>query len=252
MSTSFNEPIIPNCFNGVLPLVVNVAKRTPYDTYIGRNSRGHTDLGWGNPCKMRSNSLKARIEAVTCFWELFQSDPVMQSRLNEVVGSTLGCWCAPLLCHGHVLAIAAQYGSDCEGLREWMVGLNVKGSNMPFRLLVTGSRDWLDEKTVSMALLQQWHEWGKPSNAVLVVGDADGADEIAARLWQRAGFEIEVHAADWDNLGKRAGMVRNAAMISSGVDVAIAFQSGNTPGTRQCSESAKKAGVPTRLFAPAH
>jgi hypothetical protein len=244
------ESLVPECFNDILPYVVNVAKRTPYETYIGRSGRGRVNSGWGNPYKMRSNSLKARIEAVTGYWDLLQSDSNMLARLHDIAGSTLGCWCAPQLCHGHVIAAAAQHGHENHALSQWMEDLHIKGKTLPYRLLVTGSRDWQDEETIRKALFQQWHAWDKPSDSVLVVGGANGADAIAARLWQRAGFAVETHQAEWGNLGKRAGMVRNAAMISSGVDAALAFQSGETPGTRQCSEAAKKAGIPISIFTP--
>jgi len=250
MISSAAESLVPEIFNDILPYVVNVAKKTPHEIYIGRSGRGRVNSGWGNPYKMRSNSLKARIEAVTNFWDLLQNDTGMQACLNEVVDSTLGCWCSPHLCHGHVIAAAAKHGHENPALHQWMDELRVRGDKMPLRLLVTGSRDWKDEESIRKALLMQWREWDKPSDTVLVVGGAKGADEIAARLWQRAGFSVETHQPDWDTHGKRAGMVRNGAMISSGVDIALVFQSGDTPGTRQCSEAAKKAGVPTKIFTP--
>jgi len=250
MSTRNAETLLPQGFHDVLPLVVNVAKRSPHDIYIGRSGRGRQDAGWGNPVKVRSNSLKARLEAVVGFWDVLQQNEALCARLDEVAGSTLGCWCAPQLCHGHVIATAARFGIDSNDVENWIEELRSRVAAEPYRLLVTGSRNWQDEAIIRDALLAQWVAWGKPRDAVLVVGGANGADEIAASLWERGGFTVETYPADWDNLGKRAGMVRNAEMISSGVDAALAFQTGDTPGTRHCATAAQKAGVPTTIFQP--
>lgn len=252
MSARNAETLLPKGFHDILPLVVNVAKRSPHDIYIGRSGRGRNDTGWGNPVKVRSNSLKARLEAVVGFWDALQQNELLRARLDEVAGSTLGCWCAPQLCHGHVIASASRYGIDNADVQNWIQELRNRAAAEPFRLLITGSRNWQDEAIIRDALLAQWEVWGKPRDAVLVVGGANGADEIATKLWKRGGFSVETHAADWDNLGNRAGMVRNVEMINSGVDAALAFQTGDTPGTRQCSTAAQKAGIPTTLFYPTH
>lgn len=245
MLTNILEP-----FEVVLPLVVNVAKKTAHDVYIGRSGRGRSDSGWGNSHRMRSNSLKARIEAVTAFSDDLRTNEKLTTRLQELEGKTLGCWCAPKLCHGHVLAAAANYPDRTDELEAWMRDLRQLGDELPYRLLVTGSRTWHDEDMIRDALLAQWAAWGKPKNAVLVVGGADGADEIASQLWSRAGFPVETHAADWDNHGRRAGMVRNAEMVATGVDCAVAFQYGDTPGTRQCVDLIQRAGVPVQVHTP--
>lgn len=240
---TFRSPLIDTYSSRV----VNVARREPHDVYIGRAGRGRTNSGWGNPVKVRSNSLKARLEAVVGFWDHLIGNTGLQQRLVELDGRTLGCWCAPKLCHGHVLAAASATGIDDLQLRQHLNELRNLAVTLPYRLLVTGSRDWDSEAQIRDALLAQWRAWGKPSDAVLVVGGASGADEIAARLWERGGFPVETHAADWDTHGKRAGMIRNTEMVASGVDAAVAFQTGDTPGTRHCTKAAQQAGVPTTI-----
>ena len=92
-------------------LVVH-CKRCPYDVYIGRASAGSphgTTAQWGNPFVMRSKSAAERKRVVDEYkvWLLAQPDMVARAR-KELKGKVLGCWCAPLPCHGHVLAAVAN------------------------------------------------------------------------------------------------------------------------------------------------
>ena len=87
-------------------------KRSPYDVYIGRASAGSpagTTAQWGNPFVMRSHSAAERKRVIDEYkaWLLAQPDMVARAR-KELKGKVLGCWCAPLPCHGHVLAAVAN------------------------------------------------------------------------------------------------------------------------------------------------
>jgi hypothetical protein len=76
-------------------------KVDPYDVYIGRPSK------WGNPYKLWRES--DRPDMLVAFRKYLRAriatgdlDP------TELKGKTLGCWCAPRLCHGDVLADFAE------------------------------------------------------------------------------------------------------------------------------------------------
>lgn len=230
--------------------VVNVRRGGDCDVYIGRAGRGRRDSGWGNPFRMESNSLRARLLAVTSFAAYVASRPEMIARTGTLSGLLLGCWCSPSPCHGHVLAGLANLAPwEHAMVFDWTRELADASAALPYRLLVTGSRTWTDRTLIAEALNHQHRAWNRPTDAVLVVGDATGADAIAAELWEKAGLPVERHVADWDTHGERAGMIRNAAMVASGVDACLAFSRENSPGTRHCSTAASRAGVPTIVVA---
>mgnify|MGYP001578867592 FL=1 len=110
------------------------------------------------------------------------------------------------------------------------------------RVLVTGSRTWIDWVTMRDALLLAHSRY---PNAVLVHGAAYGADCLASAIWQHARGEVEAHPADWRMLGKRAGVIRNMEMVDSGVVLCLAFIRDGSPGASQCAEYAESRGVET-------
>lgn len=123
----------------------------------------------------------------------------------------------------------------------------------PFRLLVTGSRDFTDYETVCieighvLAQLMATTESTYPG-IVVVHGGARGADQLAQRAAGAFGMKTECHPADWKTNGKRAGFIRNAAMVALGADLALAFyqQGAGNRGTDHCAKLAEKAGIPVR------
>lgn len=104
------------------------------------------------------------------------------------------------------------------------------------RLLVTGSRDWSDREAVRQALREATRGWGR--EVLLVSGHCPtGADALAEEIWTRAGGEVEAHPADWRAQGKKAGYLRNRAMVEAGADHALLFLG-------FCKKPACKRGIP--------
>lgn len=119
----------------------------------------------------------------------------------------------------------------------------------PFRVLVTGSRDWLSELTVEGALATAVYQ---QVPAVIVHGACPtGADAIAAR-WTRShrviGLSEEAHPALWQWHGKAAGPRRNALMVGLGADVCLAFIRNDSRGASHCALLAERAGIPVRRY----
>jgi len=88
--------------------------RDPYDIYIGRGKGGH----WGNPFTHKDGTMAqvkvaSREEAIDKYREYILEKPELLSKLPELKGKVLGCWCAgkepltaedkPFRCHGQVL-----------------------------------------------------------------------------------------------------------------------------------------------------
>lgn len=75
-------------------------KRKPFDVYIGRPSK------WGNKFVIGKDG--SREEVVAKYEEWLRQQPELMAALPELKGRVLGCWCAPQLCHGDVLARLAN------------------------------------------------------------------------------------------------------------------------------------------------
>ena len=115
------------------------------------------------------------------------------------------------------------------------------------RILVTGSRDWSDVNAVATALGYASTGWS-PSSVTVVHGACPtGADAIADEWGTGFGFTVERHPADWSQ-GKKAGPLRNQAMVDLGADICLAFPLGESRGTRDCMKRASAAGIPVRVI----
>lgn len=122
-------------------------------------------------------------------------------------------------------------------------------TEQPYRILVTGSRDWADMDIVRAALATAVYQ---QVPAVIVHGACpNGADAIAS-WWIRShrviGLTEERHPANWTLNGKRAGFMRNAEMVNLGADVCLAFIKDGSRGASHTAALAEKAGIPVRRF----
>lgn len=115
------------------------------------------------------------------------------------------------------------------------------------RILVTGSRDWLDFGMVESAIAGATS--GTPTEAVVIVHGAcpTGADDMAVDVAISLGFGLEEHPADWTKYGRRAGPIRNAEMVVLGADLCIAFIKDGSPGATFTMELARNAGIPVEV-----
>lgn len=130
------------------------------------------------------------------------------------------------------------------------------------RILVTGGRAFGADGKLNgpqATALARASLVGYPSDAVLVHGAADGADSIAANVWEQLGRKTEAHPADWMGPcrpgcrpGHRrprgsmsycpaAGVYRNQEMLDTGVDVLVAFPGGR--GTKDMTTRALAANI---------
>lgn len=119
------------------------------------------------------------------------------------------------------------------------------------KVLVTGSRDWADEKAIE-------REFKKlPAGTIIVHGACPtGADAIADKLAMKFGFPIRRYPADWDAEGKSAGPKRNAKMVRDehrngepiSLGLAFTLDLQRSRGTKDCVERARKAGIKVEVI----
>lgn len=123
----------------------------------------------------------------------------------------------------------------------------------PYRILVTGSRDWQDMDRLYAVLATAVFQ---KVPAVIVHGACPkGADAQAAwwvRMHGRAlGVAEERHPANWrpnGQLDRSAGFRRNAHMVQLGADLCLAFIRNGSRGATHTADLAEHAGIPTRRW----
>ena len=109
-------------------------------------------------------------------------------------------------------------------------------------VLVCGSRNWSDIHAIRMRLVKL------PPSSVIIHGKAPGADTIAGWLAEDFGFTVREFPADWEQYGKRAGILRNLAMLDESPDLVLAFWDGESSGTRHTVTEARKRGIPVEVI----
>ena len=86
------------------------------------------------------------------------------------------------------------------------------------------------------------------TNLRLIVGGAPGPDEFA-RQWavDKMVDHLVLHA-NWNEDGKRAGILRNLRMLDQKPDLVIAFWDGQSTGTQHTITEARKRGIPVEII----
>ena len=103
------------------------------------------------------------------------------------------------------------------------------------KIVVCGSRSITDYDLLKNTLDRLID---KTSDAI-ISGGAKGVDQLAEKYAKENNISFEVIKADWENLGKSAGMKRNIVMINK-ADKVIALWNGMSPGTNFSIDYAKK------------
>lgn len=91
--------------------VVNIKSGSSYDIYIGRGSV------WGNPHPLKSRQEAHVLECLLGYCDYLMSHTQILSRVHELHGHALGCYCAPARCHGDILARLAEGDESLEIVR---------------------------------------------------------------------------------------------------------------------------------------
>lgn len=111
------------------------------------------------------------------------------------------------------------------------------------RVLITGSRDWRDVKTIKRRLSDL------PRDSVIVHGAATGADHIAHSVALHLGMTPEPHYPDYIRyVAQVAPLERNKLMVKLGADLCLAFPTPKSRGTWHCLKLAQTAGIPFEVI----
>jgi hypothetical protein len=126
----------------------------------------------------------------------------------------------------------------------------------PFRVLVTGWRDWPEDRSsvIERALDGvAWFVSGTTPNRPIVVVQGEcpyGGVDLHAKRWaeRTPGTSVESHPAEV--IGDRIqGPARNSVMVNLGADLCLAFPGPNSRGTWDCVRKAVDADIPTQVHA---
>lgn len=112
----------------------------------------------------------------------------------------------------------------------------------PMRVLVCGSRDWTDATAILMALRRL------SRGSTVVHGASRGADMIAGGLAGSMGLSVQECPADWKAEPRKAGILRNLAMLDTRPDLVLAFQRNGSRGTQHTIDEARRRGIPVEVF----
>lgn len=85
---------------------------------------------------------------------------------------------------------------------------------------------------------------------LVIVGGAFGPDEFAREWAVQTGVDHLVRYSDWERYGKRAGYLRNSAMLDEGPDLVIAFWDGESRGTKHTIDEARSRGIRVEVIRP--
>lgn len=118
-------------------------------------------------------------------------------------------------------------------------------SGGPVRVLVTGSRDWWHRESV-WSVLDRLHTEHGVRLRIMHGACPTGADVLADTWATDHRVPVQRYPAHWTRDGRKAGPLRNAAMVASRPTLVVAFIRNNSPGATGCAAMAQAAGIEVR------
>lgn len=115
-------------------------------------------------------------------------------------------------------------------------------------VLICGDRNW-DNFSLLLKTLSEVQQ--AEGVALVVQGEATGADTMGRQAAALLGIPERGFPADWRKHGRSAGPIRNVQMLKEGKPtLVLAFHPfiENSKGTKHMVEIAQKAGVPVKII----
>lgn len=121
------------------------------------------------------------------------------------------------------------------------------------RVIVAGSRTFIDYEFVEKMLKKYFKEHNiHRSDVEIISGTARGADQLGEQFAEKYGLKLTKFPADWDNLGKKAGIMRNIEMVKYAIEnednILFAFWDGQSRGTQHIINESKKYNMKTLIY----
>ena len=111
------------------------------------------------------------------------------------------------------------------------------------RIAIAGSRDYPRPDLVLRFIANC------PPGTTIASGGAQGPDTTAIRAAKARNLPTELHPANWDQLGKKAGILRNEAFIPT-CDALCAFWDLHSRGTAHAIATARTHHLKIRIYGP--
>lgn len=111
------------------------------------------------------------------------------------------------------------------------------------RLIIAGGRDFNNYDLLLKALNKYCKIWDIEE---IVCGEARGADSLGRRFAEENSIPVTSFKPNWQDLGKKAGILRNIEMGDYGTHL-IAFWDGKSRGTNHMINYMKEIGKPFRV-----
>lgn len=102
------------------------------------------------------------------------------------------------------------------------------------KVVVAGTRTFDDYELLKQVLSEPEHNITE-----IVSGRSKGADQLGERFAEENNIPLKLFPADWSNLGRKAGPIRNEQMAEY-ADALIAFWDGESGGTRNMISQMQK------------
>ena len=124
-----------------------------------------------------------------------------------------------------------------------------------YKIIINGSRDF-NNYTYLRLMLKEYIMTNQinPESIEIISGGAKGADTLAIKFAKEHNLNYKVMNADWNKYGKRAGIIRNAEMLTYAIsnpnDIAIliSFWNGTSKGTKHMIDISNDKGIIVKVM----
>lgn len=113
------------------------------------------------------------------------------------------------------------------------------------RVIVAGSRGFNDYELMKEKLLLFFSNL-ELEDIEIVSGTASGADKLGEKFAKEHGCSIKRFPAEWNEYGRKAGMIRNNEMADY-ADACVCFWDGHSKGTAGMARIADRKGLNLRI-----